>query len=502
MQSQTIHLQHPWKKNSHKPNLIVFPNLKFHKPKTQTFSHSLKTTYEENRPFEHLLMVIEKGGKSSKLLWNGTQYEVVSINEDVSNQFWEFFIPSGVKENYIEYVKWKFVSRVFSSALQVLATQAMFRAMGVGYTRSLPSAAALNWVLKDGLGRLSRCIYTATLASAFDTNLKRVRFSTSIVFSLSIGIELLTPFFPRYFLLLATVANIAKQISLACYLATGSAVHRSFAEKDNLGALSAKSQTQSVCFDGLGLVLATLLNILCKNNQRQLTSLRTKVEAYLWYDIIVSCLPLVIYPVFSAIDLFGIYQGLKHVHLQTLTKDRLLIILDTWIQWESVPSPADVSKKEGIDFPWCKGRKQWPIRIGCVDPKDPLPKFSMLTMCSLRSEDPYFICMETARDLQKGVLLSFREGADTTDIIMGLLQACHIRKTLLLRRKNWEQTQEADDISDSAVSEWLDLVVDSSKRCAGWKGNLLKKLESAGWALKNILLSVHEQVRYRLLDEQ
>ncbi|KAF9625907.1 hypothetical protein IFM89_027684 [Coptis chinensis] len=109
--------------------------------------------------------------------------------------------------------------------------------------------------------------------------------------------------FPRYFSLLATVANIAKQVSLACYLATGSAVHRSFAEKDNLGALSAKSQTQSVCFDSLGLVLATLLNILCKNNQR-----------------LQAGLPLVIYPVFSAIDFFGIYQGLMHVQLQTLNK--------------------------------------------------------------------------------------------------------------------------------------------------------------------------------------
>lgn len=49
---------------------------------------------------------------------------------------------------------------------------------------------------------------------------KRVRFSTSVVFSLSVGLELLTPAFPQYFLLLASVANIAKQISLACYLAT------------------------------------------------------------------------------------------------------------------------------------------------------------------------------------------------------------------------------------------------------------------------------------------
>lgn len=48
----------------------------------------------------------------------------------------------------------------------------MFRAIGFGSSRSLPSAAALNWVLKDGLGRLSRCIYTASVGSAFDTNLK------------------------------------------------------------------------------------------------------------------------------------------------------------------------------------------------------------------------------------------------------------------------------------------------------------------------------------------
>lgn len=125
-------------------------------------------------------------------------------------------------------------------------------------------------------------------------------------------------------------------------------------------------------------------------------------------------LPFVVYPIFSAIDLLGIYQALKHVHLQTLTKvsrhwllmsdylmyvcklspttliitlihaytrtiylslgnfslintwpshsftflyvqDRLEIILDKWIESGHVPSPAEVSKDEGIDFLWSKG---------------------------------------------------------------------------------------------------------------------------------------------------
>ena len=56
----------------------------------------------------------------------------------------------------------------------------MFRAIGIGYASSLPSAAALSWVLKDGLGRLSRCVYTASLASAFDTNLKVLFVCSSI----------------------------------------------------------------------------------------------------------------------------------------------------------------------------------------------------------------------------------------------------------------------------------------------------------------------------------
>ena len=35
----------------------------------------------------------------------------------------DFFLPKQVSDNYISYVKWKFLHRVFSSALQVLATQ-------------------------------------------------------------------------------------------------------------------------------------------------------------------------------------------------------------------------------------------------------------------------------------------------------------------------------------------------------------------------------------------
>ena len=48
----------------------------------------------------------------------------------------------------------------------------MLQAVGVGARRSLPAAAGLTWVLKDGLGRLGRLSYTSLRGRTFDCHLK------------------------------------------------------------------------------------------------------------------------------------------------------------------------------------------------------------------------------------------------------------------------------------------------------------------------------------------
>ncbi|KAI9107178.1 hypothetical protein K1719_021787 [Acacia pycnantha] len=397
----------------------------------------------------------------------------------------DFLIPQQVADSYMDYVRWKFLHRVFSSALQVLATQAMFKAIGVGHAYSLPSSAALNWVLKDGIGRLSRCIYTASLASAFDTNLKRVRFSTSIIFVASIGLELLTPAFPQCFLLLATIANIAKQISLACYLATRSAVHQSFAVADNLGEISAKAQIQTVCFDNLGLMLAALINVFFESYLRQQ----------------VGGLHILIYLIFAGMDLLGIYQGLKFVHLQTLTKDRLEIILNTWIESGYIPTPAEVSEKEGINILGIRGQESWRIRIGCLNSNNQMPRWSIEAMQRITGEDFYFICVEICsrrfkRVGQPGILLSFRDGAEAVHIIMGLLQACYIRKALIADGSRWENSTRESNESDSALEEWSMIIEDSKRSAKRDLSNMMEQILEKGWEVKGILLSRTELARF------
>jgi len=401
------------------------------------------------------------------------------------------FVPQQVQSNYIYYLKWKFVHRIFSSAIQFQATQAMLQAIGIGAKRSLTSTATLNWVLKDGLGRLSKFIYTAILGPAFDADLKRVRFSTSVLFSLSVGVELLTPVFPRKFLLLASMANIAKSISMAAYVATSSAIHQSFAVADNLGDVSAKSQIQTVCFDNIGLALAACLNLLCKNNPRM-----------------ESALPFIIYPVFSAIDLFAIYQGLKYIHLSTLNKARLEIIADKWIHSTTVPTTAEVSTAEGTQLFGASGNRQWPVRIGFVNLREQKPEVMVYIMESLRNGNRYFLCMESCygfiRKPKMGLLLCLHENAVAADIVKGMLQASYMRVALTSKENILSNSCNGRAISKPEAMlprDWQNLLEESKSFANVEISQLLEQMEKAGWVLKNVLLSPSEQITYSTLVE-
>ena len=149
--------------------------------KTLGSSNSLKTSCEHE--FEgvdgpistaRLPVVIRRWGRVSQYFWNGSESRLqlvrvdggasslcLNFDDGLNNLFAlcssavrDFFIPQKVSGNYTNNVKRKFLHRVFRSAFQVLATQAMFQAMEAEHSRFISSAAALNWVLKNGLGHL------------------------------------------------------------------------------------------------------------------------------------------------------------------------------------------------------------------------------------------------------------------------------------------------------------------------------------------------------------
>lgn len=62
--------------------------------------------------------------------------------------------------------------RMLLSARAPPGLQSLLQAVGVGAKRSLPAAATINWVLKDGLGRLGRLTVATRFGESFDSDLK------------------------------------------------------------------------------------------------------------------------------------------------------------------------------------------------------------------------------------------------------------------------------------------------------------------------------------------
>jgi len=87
--------------------------------------------------------------------------------------------------------------------------QSLLYAVGLG-AGSIPLAAALNWVIKDGLGQLGGVVYASMMGNKFDSDPKRHRMVSGLALQGATLLEIITPLVPSYFLLLASVSNIGK----------------------------------------------------------------------------------------------------------------------------------------------------------------------------------------------------------------------------------------------------------------------------------------------------
>lgn len=76
------------------------------------------------------------------------------------------FIPQGVSPDYYNFIIWRIIQRYVNAILQVFGTQSLLLALGK--KSSLTQAAALNWILKDTLGKLTRLIYGSLTSNKLD----------------------------------------------------------------------------------------------------------------------------------------------------------------------------------------------------------------------------------------------------------------------------------------------------------------------------------------------
>lgn len=178
--------------------------------------------------------------------------------------FHSFLLPDGypdsVTPSYTPYMRWRAVQYFFGGAMSVFTTRSLLHSLGIAKGGKAASAAlAVNWVIKDGAGRLGKMLF-ARQGKKFDADLKQMRLTSSLLMGLGAGLELSTVAAPGQFLPLACLANVLKNVGAVTNTSTRAPIYKAFARKENLGDITAKGESISNMADlvgtGFGILLA------------------------------------------------------------------------------------------------------------------------------------------------------------------------------------------------------------------------------------------------------
>jgi hypothetical protein len=299
--------------------------------------------------------------------------------------------PDSVHPNYLTYVKWQTLQYIAGSMSGVLSMQALLYAVGLG-SGSIPLAAALNWIIKDGLGQLGGVIFASKVSTNFDANPKKWRFRGELALVVSTLVEIMTPLFPKLFIPMASIANIGKNVSWLAASATRASINLSFTRKDNLADITAKSGSQTIA----GCLLGTGLGIIVS-------------------PIIGSSFT-AIFPSFiglALVQLYSLFRAVSVVEPRVLNQQRLETILTHYLNTGYILTPHQVAQRETFVIPY----------RSIININPPLEKFvnNVIELAALRekhNQEMYLVNVRNSR-----VDIMFLIGASTTDVISGMLYA-------------------------------------------------------------------------------
>ncbi|OAY68669.1 Protein root UVB sensitive 6, partial [Ananas comosus] len=133
--------------------------------------------------------------------------------------------PDSVTPSYVPYMTWRALKHFFGGAMGVFTTQTLLSSVGVSKNRATPGAVAINWILKDGAGRVGKMLF-ARQGKKFDYDLKQLRFAGDLIMELGAGVELATAAVPHLFLPLACAANVAKNVAAVTSTSTRTPIYK------------------------------------------------------------------------------------------------------------------------------------------------------------------------------------------------------------------------------------------------------------------------------------
>ena len=100
----------------------------------------------------------------------------VSLAARASAEICSVFLPAGypesVRPEYLRFQAYDTLQAACSYLRNILTTSAILRGAGVGAGAASPMAAAIAWVLRDGVGMFGSLVFSYVVGGGFDRNVK------------------------------------------------------------------------------------------------------------------------------------------------------------------------------------------------------------------------------------------------------------------------------------------------------------------------------------------
>eukprot|EP00232_Nephroselmis_pyriformis_P029527 CAMPEP_0182853302 /NCGR_PEP_ID=MMETSP0034_2-20130328/623_1 /TAXON_ID=156128 /ORGANISM="Nephroselmis pyriformis, Strain CCMP717" /LENGTH=447 /DNA_ID=CAMNT_0024984063 /DNA_START=121 /DNA_END=1462 /DNA_ORIENTATION=+ len=304
--------------------------------------------------------------------------------------------PNTVSAEFTPYMQWRGVQYFFGGAMSVFTTRSLLSSLGVG--RATETAAAINWVLKDGAGRMGKFVF-ARFGKKLDCETKQFRLAGDVLMELGAGVEMTTILAPQFFLPLACAANLAKNVAAASASSTRAPIYRQFALNNNLGDVTAKGESVGNLADMLGTCMGICLS-------------RANPPLFLTFAVL------------STGYVTGSFNEVSVVRLPYLNRARLGVAVRTYLKEGRVPGVGEANKQEplillpaDLPMPWAQER---PIKIGttvaeaCETPRD------YKVAERLFGKEKFMVCY---RPKKRQTYVLLKEGAKSKDMLKGAFQA-------------------------------------------------------------------------------
>lgn len=356
--------------------------------------------------------------------------------------------PQSVGPGFVEYTRWRLSAFFFGGAVGVFSTQGLLLAVGVGRQSAAPLAAALQWVIRDGMGRAGRMLFSQ-VGNGFDAETKQYRLMAAFVLNLSCALESVTPAVPHLFLPLACIANMAKGASTVAAASTRSAIYRSFMRRENLGDITAKQETVGVTGDLMGTAMGILLSRYTANSRRLATSAFITV---------------------SLAHLFSVYREIKGIQLGTLNRQRAHMLIKYYLEEGKVPILAEGNRNERIlNRPWLDSLHAPNIDLGARLQECAPDAEALQYLLKMYKNERYLFTYEDTR-----LKIVLRKDAKSHDCLKAFLQADYF----------WNRYKE-EGVRESRNRA----LVEESYRFANSRFDAFARdAENKGWLTNSVLL--------------